>query len=111
MTVTAPSAGTVRKLFFKDGQTVTAKETLLEIEDTSSLKMVATVTPRQARLVQPGEKVTVDFGNNQRVVTTVDSVSEYEIAAALPNEKAEIKTGSQSVDLELKPMSVVNRLK
>ena len=111
MEVKAPNAGTVHNLAIRDGQEVTEGQTLVRVDDVHALKMVALVTPRQASSIHPGEPLVIDFGSQQRVTTTIDSVSGFELAAEVPNADGALKTGSMSVDLELKPASVIQRMR
>lgn len=101
----APAAGVVRDLNVLPGQYVTPESRLLRLEDTSTLEVVATVTPRVARLARAGEPITLDFNGKPRPAV-VERVGQFEIAARLPNPDRSLRPGTYSVNLELKPRSL-----
>jgi hypothetical protein len=57
-----------------------------------------------------GDPLTLRFGDT-RVASKVEAVSGYEIAAEIPNPGGVLKVGSTTLDLELKPRSIIDRLR
>jgi multidrug resistance efflux pump len=107
--VRAPDAGLVKNLNVQPGQQVVANTRLLEIEDVSQMKVVATVTPRVAKLARAGDPITVDL-DGKSFRTVIDEVREYEVVATVANPEAKIQTGTYSVNLEFKPQSLWDTL-
>ena len=107
--VLAPRAGIVRGLRATPGDFIEKDQPLFQIDDIDQLKMVALVTPRQARLVNVGEPLTVRIGE-QQFATQVEAVSSSEIVATLKAASSTLEPGSEVVDLELSPESLWKRI-
>lgn len=101
----APSAGVVRDLNVVPGQYVTPESKLLRLEDTSQLEVVATVTPRIARLARAGDPITVDV-DGRPYRTVVERVHQFQITARVQNADRGLLPGTYSVNLEFKPRSL-----
>ncbi len=82
--VRAPADGTVSHMYLKENQTISAGQTVAQIDDLTRMKMVVVVTPQETASVKIGEPMTVRF-RGQLVATTVEAVSDYELAGEVPN--------------------------
>lgn len=109
-TVTASHNGVVKNLFLQPGGAITQGQQVMQLDDVDRLKAVLTVTPRWAKVLSPGDAMTLDFGN-ARQSTIVDSISGFDVAAEVPNEGGSLLPGSKPVTIELKPASAVQRLR
>jgi multidrug efflux pump subunit AcrA (membrane-fusion protein) len=108
--VYADAAGTVSHLFLKPNETVAAGQTIAQLDDMSKMKMVVVVTPQQARSVKVGEPMTVKF-NGEKLATTVEAVTDYELAGEVDNANGKLKIESTPVELKLSPKSILRRLR
>jgi multidrug efflux pump subunit AcrA (membrane-fusion protein) len=108
--VLAEAAGTVSHLFLKENQTVQAGETIAQIDDLTRMKMIVVVTPQEAKSVRVGEAMTVRF-HGQKLDTTIEAVSDYELAGEVANPNGTLKIESTPVELYLTPKSIMRRLR
>lgn len=107
-TVKAPAPGVVTRLYVQPGSKVNQGDTVLQLEDQSRMRLVATVTPKHARRLEIGTPITVKIGED-RIHTRVDAVSGDEIAAELPNPNGELKAGVVQVQIDLPPSPLARR--
>lgn len=99
--VRAEHEGDVRDLNVQPGQYVDTRQRLLQLDDRSQMKVVATVTPRVARLANPGEPITIDTdGHVSR--GTIEEVKDFHIVTRVANPDGALQPGSLSVNLEFR---------
>jgi multidrug efflux pump subunit AcrA (membrane-fusion protein) len=104
--VTAELAGVVSGLSIREGQSVFEGEGLMRIDDRSRMRVVAMVTPRQARSFHAGEKVEIAFGSARRTAV-IEGVFGYEVVAEVDNRDGALEVGTELVHLEREPRSLV----
>ncbi len=108
--VLAPQGGVISELNVVAGRPFAEDQTVAQIVDSSRMRVVATTTTRQAETMRPGEAATLRFGPLD-VKTTIEAVSAYEVGAEVENPGGLLKTGSATVDIELAPRSIFERLR
>jgi hypothetical protein len=106
-TVRAPVAGVVHDLNIVPEQWVTDDRTVLQLDDLDDLKLSAVVRPSLAKVIKPGERLTI-WIDESPIHTTVDSVTDHGVIAAFPNTR-QLSPGPMLVNLELAPASMWQR--
>jgi multidrug resistance efflux pump len=108
--VIAPTSGVVSHVSVRAGDSVEPDRALLQVDDLERLKAVATVTPREAALIHVGDIITLRFGQLP-YTTKVESIGDDTVTAEISNPAHVLKTGNAQAILELKPKSLLERIR
>lgn len=96
----SPVSGEIARLQVAPGQYVESFQTLFTIDDTSRLRVAVTVTPRVARQLSAGDRVTAVV-NGRPYPSTVDLVVGSDIILRVANPDRALRPGTGAVNLEL----------
>jgi HlyD family secretion protein len=107
-TVTAAEGGVVSKIYARPGQPIDRGQKVMQLDDLSRMRLIATVSPKHVKNVTVGTPITVRIGED-RIHTTVEAVSGDEIAAEVPNLDGSLKPGVVQVQIDLPPSSLAKR--